>query len=229
MIKKNLIMENTSKINVDEISQDFLVDYDPEFVKFVKENDIKLPQLSTGNGKALSAMSHNPGKFWTRDDCESFVKQYDISTRDSIQLFNKHEQRGFKCIPDKGKNMLIYPYELSSKKAMRKDFKYDGSEEQKNQEIENIKSTIKHDYIDVPNSEWQLGHKNPDSTDSSSENLVLQPPIQGKYRDNYIFIDTLTKQPTPKKILADIKSGKSPFTDEQIKELRDGLNALSTP
>jgi hypothetical protein len=56
-------------------------------------------------------------------------------------------------------------------------------------EINKIKSTIKADYIDVSNDLWQLGHKNPDSTDNSNKNLVLQPPIQGKYRDNYIFID----------------------------------------
>ena len=51
---------------------------------------------------------------------------------------------------------------------------------EKNNEIDKIKSTIKTDYIDVPNSLWQLGHKNPGSTDNSNENFVLQPPIQGK-------------------------------------------------
>ena len=216
------------RINVNEIKPDFLANYHPDLLKFAEENKLKLPKLSTRNGKALSAMSHNPGKFWIRDDCKLFVKKFAIDSDDEIQLFNKHEQRGFKCIPDKGKNMLIYPYEKSNKFSMRKDFEFDGTEEQKNEEIEKIKSTIQHDYIDVPNSEWQLGHKNPDTTDSSSKNLVLQPPIQGKYRDNYIFIDTLTKIPTPSKLLADIKSGKSPYTDEQIKQLRDGLNSLIT-
>ena len=61
----------------------------------------------------------------------------------------------------------------------------------KNIEIDKIKSSIKSDYIDISNSLWQLGHKNPNSSDNTSNNLVLQPPIQGKYRDNYIFIDTL--------------------------------------
>jgi hypothetical protein len=41
---------------------------------------------------------------------------------------------------------------------MRKDFKYNGNENDKNIEIEKIKSTIKNDYIDVPNEKWQLGH-----------------------------------------------------------------------
>jgi hypothetical protein len=114
---------------------------------------------------------------------------------------------------------------------MRKNFKYDGTEEDKNAEIDRIKSTIKADYIDTPNSEWQLGHKNPDSEDNSTNNLVLQPPIQGKYRDNYIFIDTLTKFPTPKKMDNMIKNGDVVFSKEQImqyKEIFDKLAAAST-
>lgn len=216
------------KIKIDELNNNFLKGYHPDIIDFSKKNNLKLPKISTGNGKALSVMSHNPGKFWTREDTDSFVKKYDITTSDSIQLFNKQEQKGFKCIRDKGKNMMIYPYELSNKNLMRKGFKYGGTEEQKNIAIDKIKNEIKNDYIDVPNEKWELGHKNPDTTDNTLNNLVLQPPIQGKYRDNYIFIDTLTKIPTTSKILSDIKSGKSPFTNEQIKQLRDGLNSLTT-
>jgi hypothetical protein len=80
---------------------------------------------------------------------------------------------------------------------MRKKFKFDGTEEEKNKEIDKIKSTINTDYVVVPNYLWQLGHKNPGSTDNTKDNLVLQPPIQSKYRDNYIFI---TKFPMPNKL-----------------------------
>ena len=96
----------------------------------------------------------------------------------------------------------------------------------KKNEIDKIKSTIKSDYIDVPNALWQLGHKNPGSTDNSNENLVLQPPIQGKYRDNYIFIDTLTKFPMPNKLEIMIEKKEIEFTAEQImcyKQLFDKL------
>ena len=86
----------------------------------------------------------------------------------------------------------------------------------KKNEIDKIKSTIKSDYIDVPNALWQLGHKNPGSTDNSNENLVLQPPIQGKYRDNYIFIDTLTKMPVPNKLKTMIEKNEIEITQEQI-------------
>jgi hypothetical protein len=99
---------------------------------------------------------------------------------------------------------------------MRKDFKFNGTEIDKNIEIDKIKSTIKTDYIDVPNELWQLGHKNPGSTDNSNENLILQPPIQGKYRDNYIFIDTLTKFPTPHKLQLMIEKKEVEFSPQQI-------------
>jgi hypothetical protein len=99
---------------------------------------------------------------------------------------------------------------------MRKDFKFDGNIEEKNNEIDKIKSTIKADYIDVPNEQWQLGHKNPGSTDNTNENLVLQPPIQGKYRDNYVFIDTLTKFPLASKLKSMIEKKEVELTPEQI-------------
>lgn len=201
--------------------------YPDEFIQFASENNLKFPKITTGNGKALCAMLYTPNKYWTRSDCDEFVKLHDIKTNDSIQLFNKHEQWGIKTSEERGKNYILYPYQLSNKHKMRKNFKYDGTEEQKNAEIERIKSTIKADYIDVDNNEWQLGHKNPDSTDNSSENLVLQPPIQAKYRDKYIFLDTLTKMPTPKTFIELHQSNKSLYTDEQLKKMRDYLNTLN--
>lgn len=213
-------------INIDEISEDFQIGFHRDLIDFAKEHDIKLPKLTSGNGMALSVMSHNPNKYWTRSDTDKFVEKYQQDTKDSIQLFNKHEQRGLKSSSERGKNYLVFPYELSKKHLMRKDFKYDGTEVQKFEEINKLKSTIQHDYIDVPNENWELGHKNPDTTDNSSNNLVLQPPIQGKYRDNYIFLDPLTKIPTPKKCISDVKSGNSPYTTEQLIELRDGLISL---
>jgi hypothetical protein len=75
---------------------------------------------------------------------------------------------------------------------------------------------------------WQLGHKNPGSTDNSNENLVLQPPIQGKYRDNYIFIDTLTKIPMPNKLEIMIEKKEIEFTTEQIIAYKDIFDKLFT-
>lgn len=101
---------------------------------------------------------------------------------------------------------------------MRKNFKFNGNEEEKNIEIDKIKLTIKNDYIDVPNNLWNLGHKNPDTFNNTNTNLILQPPIQAKYRDNYIFIDTITKFPLPKKLKKIIEKKEIEFTKEQIKD-----------
>ena len=226
-----LILEpsNYELANVDEIVE-LPSDYPEEFKLFCQENDLKPPKIETGNGKALAVMLKYKYCYWNRTSCDKFVEKFNIATRDSIQLFNKHNQWGITTNSgtERGKLYIVYPYQLSNKHKMRKDFKFDGTQEEKNEEIDKIKSTIKADYVDVDNSQWQLGHKNPASTDNSNENLVLQPPIQGKYRDNYIFIDTLTKIPVPKKLATMIEKKEIEFTPEQIaayKEIFDKLSA----
>jgi hypothetical protein len=204
-------------INIDDITE-LPTEYPEEFKEFSLSNGLKPPNISTGNGKALSVMLSYPDYYWNRDTCDAFVKKFNIITGDSIQLWNKHSQWGIQTSSgkEKGKYYIVYPYCLSNKHKMRKDVKYDGSEEEKNSEIDKIKSTIKVDYIDAPNESWQLGHKNPGSTNSSASNLVLQPPIQAKYRDNYIFIDTLTKFPMPNKLESMIEKKEIELTREQL-------------
>jgi len=216
---------NLEKIDIDNVQKEY--EYPNDFLEFVNKNNLKYPQKNTKTGKALLAMINNPYKYWKREHCDEYVKKYNIDTKDSIQLFNKHEQWGLKTSDEKGKNYIIYPYELSNKHKMRKNFVFDGTQEQKNNEINKIKSTIKNDYIDSPNNEWQLGHKNPESEDNSNCNLVLQPPIQGKYRDKYIFIDTLTKIPTPKTFMELYYSKQLLYTSKQLIDLRNFLNSLN--
>jgi len=218
--------QNMLRINLNTINKDLIKTYPSLFIEFAEKNNLKYPKITTGNGQALSAMLHYPNTYWIREDCDGFVKKFDITTRDSIQLFNKHEQWGIKTSDERGKNYISIPYQLTNKHKMRKNFTFDGTDEQKNEEINKIKSTIKADYIDSPNTEWQLGHKNPDSTDNAMSNLVLQPPIQAKYRDKYIFLDTLTKIPTPKTFKEMNESNQLPYTKEQLKNLREYLNTL---
>ena len=204
--------------------------YPPDFVEFCKENNLKCPSINSSNGKALAAMLHNIGCYWERDSCDDFVKKFNISSKDSIQLFNKHEQWGISTNSgkEKGKYYIEFPYKLSNKHKMRKNFKFNGSEEEKNVEIDKIKSTLMADYIDVPNNQWQLGHKNPGSEDSSYVNLVLQPPIQGKYRDSYVFVDTVTKFPLAPKLKSMIAHNQINFTKEQIQEYLTLFTELKT-
>ena len=214
-----------NRIIVNNITQ-IPTQYPVGFLNFIQEHNLKPPKINTGNGKALALMLENPTAYWTREDTDYIVNKFDITTKDSIQLFNKHEQWGIKTSNERGKNYIIIPYAISNKHKMRKNFTFDGTDEQKNEEINKIKSTIKADYIDVPNNEWQLGHKNPNSTDNAMSNLVLQPPIQAKYRDKYTFLDTLTKIPTPKTFQEMNDANHLPYTKNDLINLRDYLNSL---
>jgi hypothetical protein len=225
-----IIEESDSEIIKIDVSiiDELPFDYPDEFKEFCKANNLKPPDITSGNGKALSVMLHYKNKFWDRQSCDIFVEKFKIKTKDSIQLFNKHSQWGIETSSGKvrEKYYINYPYNLSNKHKMRKNFKFDGTEEEKNIEINKIKSTINEDYIEVPNELWQLGHKNPGSTDNTSTNLVLQPPIQGKYRDNYIFIDTLTKIPLANKLESMIKKGELEVTKEQISDYKNLFDKL---
>ena len=205
-------------------------EYPNEFSKFCITNNLKPPNITTKNGKVLSVMLMYKFNYWNRNACDKFVDKFNITTKDSIQLFNKHKKWEIQTNSgsERGKLYIIYPYCLSNKHKMRKNFKFNGSEEEKNNEIDKIKSTIQIDYIEVPNSLWQLGHKNPGSTDNTNVNLVLQPPIQGKYRDNFIFIDTLTKFPTPNKLKIMIEKKEIKFTTDQILSYKEIFNNLIT-
>jgi hypothetical protein len=223
-------MNPMTRVNIDEI-RELPNEYPEEFTDFCKENNLTPPKITTGNGRALSVMLENQNKYWDRESCDAFVAKFDIKTKDSIQLFNKHSQWGIETSSGKerGKLFILYPYQLSNKHKMRKDFKYDGTESEKNTEIDRIKSTIKSDYIDPPYEKWQLGHKNPGSTDSSNENLILQPPIQGKYRDDYLFFDTLTKMPLPKKLKKMLENKEIELTNQQICEYIKVLSEHQSP
>lgn len=205
--------------------------YPVEFQKFCDDNKIKLPGIKSNKGIAFALMAEYKYKYFNRKTILELNEKFSIKSSDGIQSFNKAQQHGIKSnsdMCDRGKSYIVYPYCLSNKHIMRKDFKFNGSEQEKMNEIDKIKSTIKNDYIDVPNSLWQLGHKNPGSIDNSNKNLVLQPPIQAKYRDNFIFTDTLTKVPTPKQLLKCIKDKTILFTPEQIAEYRQIFDDLHT-
>jgi len=229
----NLIINAEEKImthmNINDITEVYKC-YPVELIEFCKIHNLKPPNINSGNGKALSAMLYNPDKFWTRNTCDEFVKKFNIKTKDSIQLFNKHSQWGIKTNSGTvcGKLYIVYPYALSNKHKMRKDFKYDGTKEEQNIEVEKIKLTIKNDYIDVSNDNWQLGHKNPGSIDNTNTNLVLQPPIQAKYRDDYLFFDSLTKMPLPSKLHRLIQLNEIQLTHEQINEYLNLFTLLKT-
>ena len=227
MIKKaklNHIVSNRSLINIDSIST-LYSNYPDDFINWCEINKVKPPKINTANGFALSCMLHNPDSYFKREECSKIMEKFNFKTNDSIQLFNKTDQWGLYSSKERGIYYIPLPYKISPKRDMRMNFTFDGTEKDKNNKIDLIKQNIKEDYIDVSNDEWQLGHKNPNSGDNSDNNLVLQPPIQSKYRDDFIFIDTLTKIPTPEKFIKDDKNKKSYYTIEQQKILYEYLHS----
>lgn len=225
MMKKQT---QTTLIDVSKITPDMLI-YSQEILEFEKNHkgQCKLPGNKSKKGVAYAAMSNNLQNHFDIERAEELLIMAGHTKTAPHQAFRHMIQDGFaKRKLGNGLYAFVYPYEISGKYKMRKGFKYNGSEEEKNKHIELIKKDIQKNYIDIPNEKWQLGHKNPDTDDSSNSNLVLQPPIQGRYRDDYIFLDTLTKSPTPKKFIRDIKNGKSPYTKQQLKDMRDYLLTL---
>lgn len=103
-------------INVSEI-EELPSEYPQEFIDFCNNNNLKPPNITTGNGRALSVMLKYKYCYWNRTTCNQFVDKFEIKTSDSIQLFNKHSQWGIQTNSgaDRGKLYIVYPYCLSNK------------------------------------------------------------------------------------------------------------------
>jgi hypothetical protein len=106
-----------ARITIDSITR-IKKTYPAQFVAFCAQHDLHPPKPTSKNGKALSAMLHNLGRYWDRASCDDFVKKFNITTRDSIQLFNKHEQWGIRTSRERGKNYILFPFQLSMKHTM---------------------------------------------------------------------------------------------------------------
>lgn len=83
-----------TQINITILTNKSIESYPFSVIDFCNEQKIKLPSLTSKRGKALAAMLNHPQHYWTRDDCNEFCKRFQIDSKDTIQLFNKHEQWG---------------------------------------------------------------------------------------------------------------------------------------
>lgn len=176
--------------------------YPDNFIIFCNKNKLSPPKISSNSGQCLCLLLFNKNKYATRKILTEFCKKINMQTvGDVIQYVNKTEQWGLKRSTEKrGYYKIPYPYKtITVNLNKRKNFKL-SKKSDKNSKINSIKKYIKHYYLDVPNIEWQLGHKNPEIEDNTQNNLILQPPIQSKYRDRFIFFDVFTKMPTIKEL-----------------------------
>jgi hypothetical protein len=176
-------------------------DYSVEFLTFCEKNSIKTPKINSIKGQVVALMTHpdNRNKFIDRNSLEKFNKINNLNSKDIIQAINKTEQWGLKSETIRKKYYTIpFPFlyiDIHIKKRKLPKL------ENKDENINFIKEYLKHNYIDVPNDKWEIGHKDPNDPDISEEKLVYQPPIQGKFRDRFKFDDFgLIKFPTPQEL-----------------------------
>jgi hypothetical protein len=215
---KTKLQSKLIKISINKIEKPY-EDYPKEFYDWCKINNItKFPNIKknklSAGAQGLALLLHNKNQYVKRDDLNEFFNKLEIDTRDSIQSVNKTEQWGLKRGESSKKYWIPHPYQLGIKHLLRTKIE---DYADKDSLVNAIKLNIKNDYLDIPNDKWQLGHKNPDEPNTDDkENIVLQPPIQQKYRDKYIFIDSMTKIPTPKYL---IKNNFRPYNEKQQMEL----------
>ena len=208
--------------------QVILQDHDSEFLQFCQDNSITPPNLSSLKGQVIALLTHknNRNKYVTREILDKFLGYINKSSKDSIQLVNKTDQWGLKHVSIKHEGMqyyqIPYPFEyIGLHVEKRKKLFISGSKEEK---VNLIKEWISVNYIDVPYTDWQIGHKDPNKNDNSEANLVYQPPIQGRFRDRFKFDDTgLVRYPTIKEL------SNNPdlyYNKDELRELRDLLVGL---
>lgn len=211
------------------------MDLNPLLVEFIREHNLK-PINKYHNGKitkrwvALKMCTSDDaiksGVWFSGKMIDDELRKYDLYSRDSIQSINKTEQWGL-ANPETRINggvteyRFVYPFKFVGVHIKKRKIGSSISLLNRDEEIDIIKENIKKYYLDVPNDTWQLGHKNPDIEDSGPSNLVWQPPIQGKYRDRFIFDYLgLMKYPTPKEIS---KNPLKYYSEEQLRELHEFL------
>ncbi len=204
-----------------------MAEWNPALKEWAEKHNVKLPADHCKKAILLKAMtspeSISSGKWWERKDMEDVLNKYGEESSDIIQLINKTDQWGLKNPAKNGRKSYRFEYPfvyVSTHVEKRKVQKTD--QENKTKQVELIKENIKKDYIDVPIDEWQLGHRNPDLPDGTPDNLVWQPPIQGKFRDRFVFDSLgLMKHPTPKEIA---RNPGAYYSEEQLKELYEFLS-----
>lgn len=199
--------------------------YESDFIEFTDRHGIKPPSLQTpsGQGIALLTCKANRDKYALRVDLETFFNVIELQTKDAIQCVNKCEQWGLRRAQTKGKYSIPYPFEYFPLHInKRKNLKIVGD---RNEVINTVKQFLQKNYLDVPNEDWQIGHKDP-SLATSENNVIYQPPIQGRYRDRYKFDDLgLTKYPTVSELL---KSFDKYYSVQEQQEILDALRKKYT-
>lgn len=224
-IKKNdsilsfIRFKMTSLIDIRNYTKKF-EEYPEELVSFSKENNLSLIPLTSMRGQALALMSQpeiRGQKHIGREEANNFFKNIGMETNDAIQQFNK--TTGIKRIKMRGYYCLEYPFKCDTTDLdKRKGVSISGN---RDDYINTIKNWWNNNLLNIPNNEWQIGHLDPTTDDSSENNLAYQPPIQGKYRDRFKFDKFFIKMwPTVNELVPKIDDY---YTNKEQKLLYESL------
>jgi hypothetical protein len=207
------------EITIDSYKAQF-EQFPADLLEFCLAEEITLPSINSLKGQAIAllAQPENRGKrFLSRPGAKVFFESVGLETHDAIQPFNK--AMGLKKIKARGKYCLVYPFEADKVDIIkRKGCKISGDKDEKINAVKDFWRTI---LVDVPNEQWQEGHLDPTTPDSSEANLAWQPPIQARYRDRFKWDQYFMKMwPTGKEAAKNLDKF---WTKEEQQNL---LNAL---
>lgn len=176
-------------------------EFDSEFLSFCKKNNITPPKLNTIKGQVIALMTcqENHNKLVTRELLNQFLDIIGMKSKDIVQAINKTEQWGLESTTYKRMYYTIpYPFSYVDIHIKKRKIKKTGN---KDEQIDLIKEWISKNYLEVPNNKWELGHMDPNNPNPSENDIVYQPPIQGRYRDRFKYDKLgLTKYPTPQEL-----------------------------
>lgn len=206
------------------------VEYDPELNEWFREHDVRTPRLTTIKGQILALVTDkkNENTLFDRDMMDGFLNKIGMKSKDVIQAVNKTDQWGLVHRTKDFKQTTYYyiprPFEYTNIHIKKRQTFGEGlSSEEKNEKINKTKGWIKKYYLDVPNEKWELGHVDPNGS-NSNKNLVMQPPIQKAYRDRFKFDDNgLRLCPTMQEVIANFSKY---YTEEEKEQLMDAMNNM---
>jgi hypothetical protein len=175
--------------------------YGEDFLSFCSVNGVKIPNINTLKGQVVALMTSpiNRNKYIDRGQLEKFIKTIKMESKDVIQTINKTDQWGLKSETVNRKFYTIpFPFVYVSihiKKRILPKL------ENRDDKINYIKEYLTHNYLNIPNDKWEVGHMSPNDPNITENKLIYQPPIQGKFRDRFKYDNIgLIKYPTPQEL-----------------------------
>lgn len=190
-----------NRIDISKFTKSFN-DYSDEFRYFCINNNVKPPNIKSmsGQGICLLTIPENFNKYTDRDGLNIFYRNIGRIPRDSIQCVNKCEQWGLKKVDIKGLYMIPFPFKYIDIHIIKRNIPKDDIAN-RDKKINMVKHYIMHNYINISNESWHIGHRDPNKGNSNS-NIIYQPPIQARFRDRFKFDKIgLTKYPTLNELL----------------------------